>query len=194
MTRKQRVRQNNLWLILAVGAGLFYLMTGQRLPLAVSEQAASEGETVAVVASEASESAAGSNWEQAVVARIVDGDTIVLTDGRKVRYIGIDTPETKHPTKPEGCYGREATAKNTELVAGKMVELEKDVSETDRYGRLLRYVYVDGQMVNELLVAQGFATASTYPPDVKYQEKLAAAQKQAQAEKLGLWGEACLSE
>lgn len=128
------------------------------------------------------------NLEQALVTRIVDGDTVELSDGRKVRYIGIDTPEISGTKE---CFGDEAKAKNQALVENKTVSLEKDVSETDRYGRLLRYVYVDGQMVNELLVAEGYAQASTYQPDVKYQEKLAAAETNARTQGLGLWGTAC---
>ncbi len=90
---------------------------------------------------------------------MVDGDTIdVLMEGReyRVRYIGIDTPETVHPTRGEEPYGREASSRNKELVSGQTVYLEKDVSETDRYGRLLRYVWLaDGSMVNATLVAEG---------------------------------------
>lgn len=85
-----------------------------------------------------------SNLVEALVAEVVDGDTIKISlDGqvRTLRYIGIDTPETIHPTKGTECYGPDAKAKNKELVGDKTVRLEKDVSRTDRYGRLLRYVY-----------------------------------------------------
>ncbi len=122
-----------------------------------------------------------------LVVRVIDGDTIELDSGQKVRYIGIDTPETKHPTKSLECYGEEASKKNRELVEGKVVQLEKDVSETDRYGRLLRYVYVDGEMVNELLVREGYARASSYPPDIKYQDFFRSAESQAQQAGRGLW-------
>jgi len=135
--------------------------------------------------------ASADNLEPASVSKVVDGDTIQLSDGRKVRYIGIDTPETVHPTKAIGCYGQEASAKNKELVLNKIVALEKDVSETDRYGRLLRYVYLDGIMVNDLLVKAGYARVSTYPPDVKYQAIFSASEKIAQEQNLGLWGEKC---
>ena len=135
--------------------------------------------------------ASADNLEQALVSKVVDGDTIRLSDGRKVRYIGIDTPETVHPTKAIGCYGQEASAKNKELVLNQIVALEKDVSETDRYGRLLRYVYLDGIMINDLLVKAGYARVSTYPPDVKYQAIFSASEKIAQEQNLGLWGEKC---
>ncbi|MEX1997648.1 MAG: thermonuclease family protein, partial [Candidatus Andersenbacteria bacterium] len=116
---------------------------------------------------------------QATVARVIDGDTIELSTGERVRYIGVDTPETVDPRTAPQCLGKEASNKNKELVEGKAVTLEKDVSETDRYGRLLRYVYVDGKMINEALVAEGFAKASSYPPDVKHQEKFRAAEQSA---------------
>jgi micrococcal nuclease len=133
---------------------------------------------------------------QARVVRVIDGDTIEVDralDGRAtVRYIGIDTPETVAPGQPVGCLGREASDRNKALVEGKTVFLEKDVSETDQFGRLLRYVYLeDEQMVNELLVVEGFAQASTYPPDVKYQGRFTAAEQQARDANRGLWGPAC---
>ena len=87
-----------------------------------------------------------------LVTKVIDGDTIQIEGGQKVRYIGIDTPETVDPTRPDGCFGKEASEKNKNLVLGKKVRLEKDVSLTDRYGRLLRYVYVDELFVNDALV------------------------------------------
>ena len=131
---------------------------------------------------------------QATVRKVVDGDTIELEDGQKVRYIGMDTPETKHPKKSVQCYGREASAKNKELVEGKQILMEKDVSETDRYGRLLRYIYLpnpkasdEAIFVNEYLVEQGYARLLTYPPDIKYNEILQAAEKTARKQNKGLW-------
>ena len=123
------------------------------------------------------------------VISVVDGDTIKLENGQTVRYIGIDTPETVHPFKPVECFGKEASAKNKELVEGKTVRLEKDISETDRYGRLLRYVYVGDVSVNDYLVRNGFASAVSYPPDVKYQEQFNEAEKEARENKRGLWAD-----
>lgn len=122
-----------------------------------------------------------------LVTRVVDGDTIEIEGGQKVRYIGIDTPETVDPRKPVQCFGVEASNKNKELVEGKRVRLEKDISETDTYGRLLRYVYVDGIFVNDYLIRQGYAYSSTYPPDVKYSEQFIQAQKEARENNRGLW-------
>lgn len=128
---------------------------------------------------------------EALAIRAVDGDTIEVEiegESYKVRYIGIDTPELHHPTKPVGYYAQEAYEKNRELVEGKTVFLEKDVSETDRYGRLLRYVYVGDTFVNAYLVQYGYAQVSTYPPDVKYQEHFMELQREAREAGRGLWG------
>ena len=140
-----------------------------------------------------------STFETATVARVVDGDTIVLEDGRKVRYIGIDTPETVDPNRPVGCFGKEASVFNTQLVDKKQVWLEKDVSDMDRYGRLLRYVYIlpEGSeptsenliAVNELLLSRGYAISSEYKPDIKYQPIFEELQQTAIDAKLGLWAD-----
>ncbi|MFC2033808.1 thermonuclease family protein [Chloroflexota bacterium] len=126
----------------------------------------------------------------AQVIRVIDGDTIeVSIEGTsyRVRYIGIDTPETVHPSEPVGCFGKEASDKNKELVEGKIVRLEKDISETDKYERLLRYVWVDDLFVNDYLVREGYAYASTYHPDVKYSQQFAQAQGEAEENNRGLW-------
>jgi len=124
-----------------------------------------------------------------LVTRIVDGDTIKLDTGETVRYIGIDTPETKHPNEPVGCYGEAAAEKNSDLVLNKLVRLEKDVSETDRYGRLLRYVWIGDEMINEVLVKEGFARSASFPPDIMYQERFRTAEEEARDKRLGLWDE-----
>lgn len=134
------------------------------------------------------------NLEFTKVKRVVDGDTIVLENDERVRYIGVDTPETKHPDKPVQCFGREASQKNKELVEGKYIYLEKDISEKDKYDRLLRYIYIpnpesknEAIFVNQYLIEKGFGQVITYPPDVKYHNDLLESQKSAQNEKLGLW-------
>jgi micrococcal nuclease len=133
----------------------------------------------------------GSNQETFLVTKVIDGDTIEIEGGKRVRYIGIDTPETVDPNRPVGCFGKEASSKNSELVLNKRVKLVKDVSETDRYGRLLRYVYIDDIFVNDYLVVEGYAKASTYAPDVKYSEQFVNSERNAREEKKGLWGGAC---
>lgn len=123
------------------------------------------------------------------VVDVVDGDTIKVEldpDGQiyTVRYIGIDTPE--YTTQLE-YYGSEAAVKNVQLVLGKDVTLIKDVSETDRYGRLLRYVIVEDTFVNYALVAEGFANAASFPPDTACIPAFHQAEREAATSKLGLW-------
>jgi micrococcal nuclease len=125
---------------------------------------------------------------------VVDGDTVVVEIAGqqfKVRYIGIDTPESVDPRRQMECFGKEASERNRELVEGMTVGLEKDVSETDAFGRLLRYVWLDGRLVNARLVTEGYALASTYPPDVRYSELFAELQTEARTAGLGLWGAQC---
>ena len=133
--------------------------------------------------------------EPARVVRVVDGDTIVVDRGRgqeKLRYIGVDTPETVKPGSPVEWMGPQASAANRALVDGREVILERDVSEYDRYGRLLRYVWIhDGgtwTLVNLALVAAGYAQVVTYPPDVKYVDRYLEAQAEARTAGRGLWG------
>jgi endonuclease YncB( thermonuclease family) len=122
------------------------------------------------------------------VVNIVDGDTIdIEIEGKtyRVRYIGMDTPERGRP------FFSEATEANRQLVEGKTVVVEKDVSDTDRYGRLLLYVYLeDGTFVNAELVRLGYAQVATYPPDVKHQDLFVQLQREAREAGRGLWAEA----
>lgn len=132
--------------------------------------------------------------DKLTVTRIVDGDTIELSNGKKVRYIGIDTPESVAPNTEVECFGKEATVKNTDLVLNKEVTLVKDISETDQYGRLLRYVYVDDKFINDILVRDGYANASSYPPDIKYQDQFRQAEDEARTNNRGLWNECVKKE
>jgi micrococcal nuclease len=126
----------------------------------------------------------------ATVVKVVDGDTIhVRLAGRteKVRYIGMNTPETHHPTKGEQPGGREAAAVNRHLVQGRTVRLELDVRERDRYGRLLAYVYVGDTMVNAELLRLGYAQVMTIPPNVAHQSRFVKLQREAREARRGLW-------
>jgi len=127
------------------------------------------------------------------VITVTDGDTIWVCclngQREKVRYIGIDAPETQHPIKGVQEYGHEAKAANRSLVEGKMVRLAFDVARRDRYDRLLAYVYMeDGTFVNAWLVREGFAQVMTVPPNVKYQELFLKLQREAREAGRGLWG------
>lgn len=119
------------------------------------------------------------NRESVKVKRVIDGDTIELTDGRRVRYIGINAPEMTDKRKGVLCFAQMAKAENQKLVENKTIELQKDVSDKDKYDRLLRYVWVDGKMINLELIQNGFAKIATYPPDVKYKDLFLIAQKES---------------
>jgi micrococcal nuclease len=124
------------------------------------------------------------------VAHVVDGDTIdVELNGRtvRVRYIGVNTPETTHPTKGQEPCGPEAAEANRTLVEGQTVRLELDVQQRDRYQRLLAYVYVSDVMVNAELVRQGYAQMATYPPNVRYADHFRQLQQDARAAGAGCW-------
>jgi endonuclease YncB( thermonuclease family) len=133
--------------------------------------------------------------EPAALFSVSDGDTIrVEVDGREdtVRLILIDTPETHDPNNPPECYGAEATAFLEGLLPlGSELYLERDVSERDRFGRLLRYVWLDRgdevYLINEAMVRSGYAAQSTFPPDVKYEERIQQAARFARAHGYGLW-------
>lgn len=142
-------------------------------------------------------------YEVGVVTRVVDGDTIEVevtdrVDGPgageaqigpeyDVRLIGIDTPESVKPDSPVECFGNEASAAAKELLEGKEVRLVKDVEETDRFDRLLRYVYLGDEMANARLVVNGYAFAYTYPPNVRHSRLLSELQHSAEANNAGLW-------
>ena len=121
-------------------------------------------------------------YEQALITRVIDGDTVELADGHHVRYLGIDTPESGE------YYAGNATARNRELVEGKTVELQVGNRDKDEYGRLLRYVYVDGVFVNAELVAEGYATAYIFDPDDRYSQALVQLEQYAKLRERGLWG------
>ena len=127
----------------------------------------------------------------ATVTRVVDGDTIhVDLDGvdTTIRLIGIDTPEREGPYTHEECFGREASGYTERALAGREIQLEFDVERTDRYDRTLAYVWLDDHLFDERIVADGFAVVATFPPNVKYVDRLLAAQRAARDGGRGLWG------
>lgn len=127
------------------------------------------------------------------VERVVDGDTIrVRIDGREetVRYIGVDTPETKKPGTPVQCFGKRASAENERLVEGERVRLVAGAEPRDRYGRMLAYVHreQDDAFVNERLLRGGFARTLTIAPNDRYEARFRLAEARARATRAGLWG------
>lgn len=126
------------------------------------------------------------------VVSVTDGDTFKLSDGRTVRQIGIDTPETVHPSKPVGCYGPEASAFAKTMLEGKTVRVETDPTQgvKDKYGRSLGYVFVGAINYGQYAIGQGMAEEFTYSKPYRYQTLYRNAQKAAQLKRNGLW-DAC---
>lgn len=163
---------------------------------------------LALVGCNPSNNTGSSNFEKATVVRVIDGDTIhLMMDGKKykLRMIGVDTPETVHPNKPVQFYGKEASDYSKRQLKNKTVYLQKDVSDTDKYGRLLRYVWLERPssdnpskeeiskyMYNAQLVINGYAYAYSFQPDTRYSDLFASFQHQAQEKSVGLWNEASL--
>lgn len=130
---------------------------------------------------------AGKPWTKDTVKRVIDGDTYQAAGGEKVRLIGVNTPELKGETRE---YGERARAFTRDRLEGRTVYQFRDVSDTDRYGRLLRYVFVAGDpvMFNETLLREGYANVMTVPPDVLFADAFAELAREARENGRGLWG------
>jgi micrococcal nuclease len=122
------------------------------------------------------------------VKRVVDGDTFELDDGDKIRLIGVNTPETHGVVER---FGKESAAYTEKRLRGHMVLIIPDVSDRDRYGRLLRYVFLEGEnvMINEQLVTEGYAQVMTVPPNVTLAEMFRSREREARTRNAGLWGD-----
>ena len=143
---------------------------------------------IALIGSEVS----GASGRRARVTRVIDGDTVEASlrhSSVDIRLLGVDTPETVHPTEPVECFGPEASAFTKLRLEGKRVRLEFDVERLDRYDRALAYIWLKGRLFNRTLVRRGFATALIYLPNDKYAKQLERAEDRARAEQRGLWGE-----
>lgn len=125
--------------------------------------------------------------EKAIVSFVYDGDTIELTDKRKVRYIGIDAPEVNWKKGNPQCFATQSAKVNQEMLKGQEIELAKDISDVDKYGRLLRYIWIDGIFLNDFLLRQGYARLELIAPDTNYSNQFKEAQKEARDNKRGLW-------
>lgn len=142
-------------------------------------------------------------YEEATVERVIDGDTIEVHvagvaqgpgagaaesgEVYDVRLLGIDTPETVKPGAPVECFGREASSAAKALLEGQTVRLVDDVENVDGYGRLLRYVYIGDEMANARLVANGYASVYTYPPNIRHSELFVQLEREARDNDRGLW-------
>ncbi len=121
------------------------------------------------------------------VVYIYDGDTVKLSNGEKVRYIGIDTPEMNYNNPPAEYFAQEAKEYNAKLVLGKKVKLEFDVVKRDKYGRLLAYVYIDGKHISQEMIERGFAKVLMIPPNLKFADYFLRLQNLAKEERRGIW-------
>lgn len=131
------------------------------------------------------------------ITRIIDGDTIEINDELTIRLIGVDTPETVHPTEPVQCFGQEASSIAEEKLLNQTVTLESDETQVDKdkYDRLLRYVILsDGTNFNKWLIENGYGHEYTYDTPYKYQDDFKAAEEQAMTNEAGLWAEGVCSE
>jgi len=127
--------------------------------------------------------------EEAVVVRVLDGDTIELEDGNKVRYLHVDTPEIAHNgVEQDQCFAQEAKLLNEALVQGKTVQLEYDLNCADRFGRTLAFVSVEGRMVNKILIERGYGELAIYEPNTAREEEFKALEEEARETQAGLWG------
>ena len=136
--------------------------------------------------------ARGTTSQSAVVIKAVDGDTIDVQIGGQVdtvRLLGIDTPETHHPTKPVQCFGPEAAAYTKSRLEGRTVVLEDDVEPRDLYDRRLAYVYLDGHRFNDELIEKGYARLLVIPPNGSHSRRMLAEELKAKRNGVGLWGQ-----
>ena len=132
----------------------------------------------------------GRPFETAEVKRVVDGDTFETTDGGKVRLIGMNTPETVKPNSPVERYGKEASNYSKKRLTGKTVYMFADAGDKDKYGRLLRYVFIRGEteMYNVSLLREGYANTMTVPPNVLFAKTFVEIEREARSKGKGLWG------
>lgn len=143
---------------------------------------------VPMVAADSAPAAVPPGLMSCTVVAVVDGDTIDVAgcaDAGRVRFILIDAPELSGGAR---CFSREATEYVRSRLLNRTVQMERDVSNTDRFGRFLRYLWVDGELFNERMVRDGYAALAVFPPDVKYRDRIAAAEAEAKAANRGLWG------
>lgn len=126
------------------------------------------------------------------VVDVLDGDTIVVRRAgghdETIRLLGIDTPETHHPTKPVGCYGPEASAFTSRQLFGQVVTLEDDVERHDIYGRRLAYVYLHGARFNDELLRRGYARLLVIEPNRSHARTMLDEELDAEQHARGLWG------
>jgi micrococcal nuclease len=165
-------------ILLGIGVGLLLFQLGH-----VKVQLSSPATTPATTTSDSSAPAADGTYPKydATLTRIIDGDTIVISTGEHVRFVGMNAPE--HDTQ----YGPGATAHLHQLIDGKSLQLQRDVSDKDKYGRILRFVWVGSENVDLQMVKDGWAKQLLIEPDNEYADQIKTLQQQAEAAHLGIW-------
>jgi micrococcal nuclease len=160
-------------------------MRSRLVALAVAVAACAGCADIGIDGSDERASRAGS-----LVVRVVDGDTAIVEIGgqeQRVRFIGIDAPESVVPGEPVECFGPEAADYTRERLEGANVRIEYDVERRDRFERTLAYVWLGDELFNETLVREGYALVTTFPPNVRYVDRFVDAQRAARARERGLW-------
>jgi len=179
----------NLILVLG-GAGVLLACS----PSSVSVNDSASHDSTPIVATTFVASSPPISGTNGTIVRVVDGDTVIASfagHDERIRLIGINTPETVHPTKPVECWGPEASHHTKEILpAGTPITIQRDVEPRDKYGRLLAYVWrtSDGLFVNLELVADGYARPYPFEPNTSREQEFATAANNAQSQHLGLWG------
>jgi micrococcal nuclease len=187
-----QARGSNRWWIWLLGWSL--VVAGCSAEGSVGEPSIDASPSAAsptAVRAEADASEAEADRTNALVTRVVDGDTVeVRFRGRDldVRLIGVDTPESVAPGEPVGCFAKAAARYTTARLEGEHVRLTFDVERIDRYGRTLAYVWIGEELFNETLVREGYAFVTTYPPNVKHEQRFLRAQRDAREHERGVWG------
>ena len=177
-------------IVACVTAAIGYFLYGGNLEndkngLVVSLHPAADQETKTVFDGKSIPTMRGTH---AHVSRVIDGDTVELSNGERLRYIGIDTPEVVSAKKSAQCFAAEGTQRNKELVEDKDIIFYSDISPRDIYGRLLGFVYLpDGTFVNNVLVNEGYAFAYPYKPDISQAQEFKNAETTARKKSIGLW-------
>jgi len=124
------------------------------------------------------------------VKKIYDGDTILLTNGQKIRFLGVNTPEVEGRNKAEQAGGEEAKQWLLSVLKNKKIRLERDVEKQDKYGRLLAHIFTEDNVhINLQLLKRGLASINIYPPNLKYTDVFLQAEQQAEQHQLGIWGD-----
>lgn len=182
-TRIQHTIRNLLTIILLIGT-IYILLGTQQIQIPAYAGDLSSPSSITYFQST-------SSFHDAFVTKVIDGDSIIIDSGEEIRYIGIDTAEIVSPNEKFQCFGDVARIYNEELVLGKTITIQQEISDTDTAGRSLRHVYVDNQLVSILLLEQGLARTYSVPPDIGLHLLFQHVEEIAKQRGRGVWGKDC---